>query len=657
MQTKALYIDFTKVVLAALMITILLTPTAVQAVQTGDTTATLSHAELNQYLGNFIPAMMDSLNIPGFVVVITRSDSILFSKGFGYADIANNQPAHPDSTIWRVASISKVVTATAVMQLVEKGQLDLDTDINNYLKNVEIPNTFDKPITLRHLLTHTTGLDDRYINKSFRNREDLPPLETFIADILPDRIFPPGQVYTYSNIGNAMAALVVEDVTGVDFNTYCRNHIFKPLGMRRTSFTILDEQMQNRLYHAYYSENNQLKEAPFDYLGDYPAGQLLTTGSEFARFIISHLNNGVYKDIRILDSSTVEAMHRTQFTHHPKLNGSVGFGFHLTQEHGNLVSRHGGGYVGLSTRMWLLPEHDLGLFMAANKSDFAIIDSVSHFVVRRYFGNKKSDTVSYPLTNLPQFDPNVETYTGYYRGTRYSHHDITKLFLLAGYGGEVKIWENEKGMLMMYDHNHEERRLIQIEPNVFRSVDDDYHIAFERDEAGQPKFLYTHGTGALEKVPGFYSVAWQRQLFLWINLFFLFTLTGGLIYLIIPAKWKPSGKGRTQTAYLLRHQMLIAGLFVLYPLLLILDLTVIHPAYELMQVGLAYGIPAEMYVIQLLPLATLFTLAIMTNRLILNRKNKEMPIFVKTESILFLAISLFYLHILTYWNAIGFNFG
>lgn len=178
------------------------------------------------WFDSIVPVKLNETNAPCLVVSVTHADSIVFKAGYGYADLENKVPADPDKTIWRLASISKVVTGTAVMQLAEQGLVDLDRDVNDYLKDLEIPEDYNQPVTLRHLLTHTAGFDDRYIGKSFRTKAQLPPLRDFIRDILPDRIHPPGRVYTYSNVGNALMAVVVEDVTGTDFNDYCTRNIF-----------------------------------------------------------------------------------------------------------------------------------------------------------------------------------------------------------------------------------------------------------------------------------------------------------------------------------------------------------------------------------------------------------------------------------------------
>lgn len=605
---------------------------------------TLAHKSMNQK------------HVPGLVVSVMNTDSILFSKGYGFADLAEKRKADPDQTIWRLASISKVVTGTAVMQLVEAGQADLDEDINNYLQDFRIPEKFGKAVTLRHLLTHTAGFDDRYLNKSFRTEEEWLPLKQFVAEILPERIFPPGEIYSYSNVGNALAAVVVEDISGQEFNNYCIEHIFLPLGMKRTNFR-LSRELKKDLYTGYGRENDGYREYPFDFLGDYPAGQLLSTANEFARFMICHLNGGIYDSVRILSEETVREMHAPQFKHHPKLGGAVGYTFHMNRENGRKLLRHSGGYMGLATRMWLIPEENIALFMACNTGGTGIMHDLSHAFMDSFFPEKKDAEGKYPLENLPEYDKDVDKYTGYYRGTRYTHTDFTKAFLLSGMVGEVKIRKNDKGMLMMHDWDGDIRRMIQVKPGLFRSIDDDYHMAFRLNKEGEPTFLFTSGTHALEKVPYLLSIDFHRMLIaIILGIFFLLLLVR-LARLIWPKKWKTHREWPEGQKCMRRQSNIIAALFLLHWIFMGLVLFVIIPPYELFQTGLSYGLPWSMYLVQLLPLMAAILLLVLIFRYFQNIGNSEVSGWAKVFYAFYILIVIVYLLMLNYWNLLGFKFG
>ncbi len=608
-----------------------------------------------RFFDSLVPQQMQETHVPGLVVSVVRGDRILFEKGYGAADIQRRQAVDPQQTIWRLASISKVVTATAVMQLVEQGKLDLDRDVNAYLKTFQIPEKFGKPITLRELLTHTAGFDDRYIGKSFRTQAERPPLREFVKKLLPARIFPPGEVYVYSNLGLALAALVVENVSGQDFNDYCRQHIFLPLGMKETSFR-LDPALKNHLYQGYIFQNGNFKAVPFDFLGDYPAGQLLSTASEFSRFMICQLNDGMLDGVRILSPKTVTRMQSTQFTENPRLNGSIGFVVDIFQVDGNKVVAHDGGYLGTATRMWLLPGQKTGLFMATNIMNMGAIQKVSYAFVKRFFDQTQPPKVKYPLDSLPAYDPHVAKFTGFYRLARYAHSDITKMGVLTSHGIELPIWKNNQGMLMMYNLYGKPRRMIQVQPGVFQSIDDDYSIAFHLDRNGNPTFLFTSGTGAFEKVPAFYTIRIQRLLLGALLAFFVL-----ILLLRKGTRFLPSGRWKERNLSV-QHRKIrktsswTASLFLLQWLGLGLALFVVRPAYETFTIGLAYGVGPVLYVVQVIPFVAILFLIFTGIHFvkILKEKNSSWKIGVFYG--LFILSALLYLVLLNYWNLLGFRF-
>src|SRR6516162_7258967 len=132
--------------------------------------------DLEAFFDGVLNVQLESKHIAGAVVAVVVGDKLVFSKGYGYADIAERKKVDPEKTMFRIASISKLFTWTAVMQQIEEGKLDIDTDVNTYLKDVKIPDAFDKPITLKHLLTHTPGFDDVVIGRFAHKPEEVRPL-------------------------------------------------------------------------------------------------------------------------------------------------------------------------------------------------------------------------------------------------------------------------------------------------------------------------------------------------------------------------------------------------------------------------------------------------------------------------------------------------
>src|SRR5205809_3067196 len=195
----------------------------------------LTKADFETFLDALIPSQLRNRNIAGAVVSVVKDGQVLFQKGYGYADFEAKKPVLPEQTLFRPGSISKLFTATAVMQLVEQGKLDLDRNVNDYL-DFTIPKTYPEPVTLRQLLTHTAGFEETLKNLFVAHENEIKPLRTYLLNQIPARIFPPGKVPSYSNYGFTLAGYIAERVSGEEVERYIDNHILKPLRMTNSTF-------------------------------------------------------------------------------------------------------------------------------------------------------------------------------------------------------------------------------------------------------------------------------------------------------------------------------------------------------------------------------------------------------------------------------------
>ncbi len=157
----------------------------------------ITNEDVGAFFDGFIPLQIGQANIAGAVVAIVKDGALVFAKGYGYADTAKKTQISPEMTLFRAGSISKLFTWTAVMQQVEQGKLDLDRDVNDYL-DFKIPPAFDKPITLRDIMTHRTGFEETVKDLIVGSPEDLHPLSQYLQSHMPSRIFPPGMTPAYS---------------------------------------------------------------------------------------------------------------------------------------------------------------------------------------------------------------------------------------------------------------------------------------------------------------------------------------------------------------------------------------------------------------------------------------------------------------------------
>ena len=168
-------------------------------------------------------------------MLVMKDGNVLLQKGYGFADVKTRRAVDPAATIFRLASISKLFTWVSVMQLVEQGKLNLDTDVNSYL-DFRIRPAFDRPITLRNLMTHTGGFEEVIDDIILTDPKKAVSLRDDLIHNQPMRLFPPGEIPAYSNYGVGLASYIVQRASGEPFEQYVRQHIFLPLGMTHSSF-------------------------------------------------------------------------------------------------------------------------------------------------------------------------------------------------------------------------------------------------------------------------------------------------------------------------------------------------------------------------------------------------------------------------------------
>ena len=651
MKIGYLFLNKHQLILLALFLSLIIGPRTPAQIKT-ESIPSFTKENIEPFLDSLITSLMKEQNIIGCGISIVNDSSIAFSKGYGYSDLENKKLVDPQRTLFRTASVCKIVVATTMIMLKEKGLIDFNTDINKYLKKFKVENKFGKPITVAHLLTHTAGFDDFYIGKSARSETESIPLGELLQKRLPEQIMPPGEVYSYSNMGMALAALLVEDITRKDFEEYVIENLFLPLGMEKSSFRIKEE-FKEEIYKGYVYINGKQIEFPFDFLNDYPAGQMLTTVNEFSNFMIMQLQRGKFNGKQIVDNALMEEMQSAQFTHHPKLHTASGYGFMIEKYSGTKLLSHGGGYPGILTLLRLFPELHLGVFIAINGYNSNLNEIVSNEIMNKFFPYSKPESkIKYPITNLPEYDKNVNRFVGDYRFTRYSRNEITKIGLLLGLtGNELPIRKNDKGMLLMNDFYGKERRLIQIEPLFFQSIDDDYYIKFRENASGNITHLFTDGITALEKTPLLYTIKTQRIIFLAVTLIFTLAALSGL-YLSIKSKLKKSVITKSKLFILIET---ISNVYLIYLLVFGLIMNVITNPLEQL-IGFPYGMPWYFYLLQILPFIFIVLTLWFTFKFIVEIKRGSMSKVAIPLYAVFLLVCITSVWFMNTWNLIGFKF-
>jgi CubicO group peptidase (beta-lactamase class C family) len=301
----------------------------------------LTPGDLEAYLDGMMPYALEQGAIAGAVVTVVANRQVVLSKGYGYADVARKLTVDPERTLFRAGSVSKLFTWTAVLQLVDAGKLDLDQDINAYL-DFKIPPAWGRPVTLRNLMTHTAGFEEADKRIFFANRRTQVPLEDYIKSWTPARIFPPGEVSAYSNYGAALAGYIVQRISGQPFEDYVAQHLFAPLGMTHSTFAQpLPARLESDMSLGYSSASDAPQ--PFELVGPSPAGALSITGTDMARFMIAHLENGEYGPARILQADTAVLMHKPAYrsVSAPQIN-PMALGFYCEDRNGRRIIGHEG---------------------------------------------------------------------------------------------------------------------------------------------------------------------------------------------------------------------------------------------------------------------------------------------------------------------------
>jgi CubicO group peptidase (beta-lactamase class C family) len=327
-------------------------------------------AALEAFVDGLVEPLMAANNSPSGVVVIAHNGEQIFAKGYGFEDVEKQTPVDPAQTLFRPGSVSKLCTWISVMQLVEQGKLDLDTDVNTWLKNFQIAKTFDKPITLRDIMTHTSGFEDGALGYLIITDPDrIVPLDESMERYQPERVNPPGTHTAYSNYATSLAGLIVQNVSGTRFQDYVQQHIFDPLDMQHSSFIEpLPPQLAEHMAKSYKVEAGSFAEQPFEIISNFaPAGAESATATDMVRFGQAILNGGELDGQRILGADTLKLMLTRAFSHDDRLMG-MALGFYEEEHNGVRLVGHGGDTQYFHSYLGVDQAHDLTFFVSFGAS-------------------------------------------------------------------------------------------------------------------------------------------------------------------------------------------------------------------------------------------------------------------------------------------------
>jgi CubicO group peptidase (beta-lactamase class C family) len=486
-----------------------------------ETSATPQPGDLNDigameaYVDGVMNSSMRSNHVAGAVVSILRSDEVILAKGYGYSNVETRTAVDPATTMFRIGSVSKLFTYTALMQLHERGKLDLDADIQDYLGDLKIPDTFPEPILVKNLFTHTAGFEDRILGLFAKDEEKAISYEQLFSTELPERVRKPGLVSSYSNHSLGVAGLIIENISGMSWPEYIKVNILDPLGMyNTTAYQPVPERLASSISTGYRWVDGVFRPQPFTFVPLASAGTMSASALDMMRFMRAQFNGGIVDGNRILSESTLAQMHSPLYNSHDSLDPWL-YGFHVGTSRGQTTIGHDGGTATFFTNFLLLPDKKLGLFVSTNSvGGGKVMGDVSIALLERYFPFEPQIT---PMTQ----PSNLESIVGSY-GT-YRHPFTTALKLVRALS-EVRIMKFAQGRIKIVRAGSDPKFATEIEPMVFQIDDSNTKVVFDIDEFGQQRMFIGSTSSSFYKLGPLDTLQSHILLLVICMLFFLWVL-------------------------------------------------------------------------------------------------------------------------------------
>ncbi|MEQ3549654.1 serine hydrolase domain-containing protein [Pseudonocardia nematodicida] len=397
-------------------------------------TAELTATDVESWLDGLVPAALTRSGIAGGVVTVVQDGQLLTARGYGDAHLGDGngdgrEPVDPERTLFRVGSVSKVLTATAVLQQVEQGRIDLDADVREHL-DFALPLRFDQPVTMRHLLTHTAGFEE--VIDGLIAFDDRPTdLRAALATAPPEQVFSPGTTPAYSNYGYGLAGYVVERVSGVGFDDYVQRNILEPAGMTGSSVAQpLPPELRERLSGAFATSAGP--PMPFETIGAAPAGSLTASGTDMARFATALM------DGRLLAPETTALMQEPGLG--PETLGTLAgsprmaLGLFDESRNGRRILGHGGDTVFFHSHLQLYPDARTAVFVSLNSAGAGadtldLRNAVLDGFADRYFPAERPPAAPASGTGTPE---RAAAFAGRYESARASFSTFASAVSLTG---------------------------------------------------------------------------------------------------------------------------------------------------------------------------------------------------------------------------------
>lgn len=445
-----------------------------------------AEAELREFFDMHVTKLMDEHQVAGAVVGATDGERTLFQKGYGMADVEKGLAADPAATRFRPGSITKLFTWTAIMQLEERGLLELSDPVEQHL-DFDLPDTFDEPVRIIDLMNHTPGFEDRMIGLMVTDKKYRTPLGQLVREDIPRRVRPPGEESSYSNYGSMLAGYIVERISGLSYPQYIREHIFKPLGM--SASTMLQpppERSGLSPAKGYAVSGDHFVEQPFEYVNGAPAGALSSTAADMLRFYRAYLGAGTGPEGSILEAETVRRMRRSSFRHDPRANG-MAHGFIEMGQGPYPVLGHGGDTIFFHSLSGYLPTKGWAYFISTNTAT----GSALAFTLQQRLLNKFHPVPEGAGLAQEELAVNLQEYTGRFTMDRRSESDPTQIMGLFAAIKPV-VSEGGDGLFISSILDPEGSTYVPVAKDLFQQRDGGMQVVFLRDGRDRVKAVYSN---------------------------------------------------------------------------------------------------------------------------------------------------------------------
>lgn len=425
---------------------------AIQDIESGIDTV------MDQYIGK---------TVPGASIVVVKDDEIVFSKGYGYADIDKKIRMDAKTTILEPGSVSKLFTWTSVMQLVEQGKIDLNADIGTYLPEGFMDRSFSDKVTMIDLMNHMAGYEEHAEGMMLENPNELLTLEEYLSTgTQPKQVYQPRTTLAYSNYSTNIAGYIVERVSGMKFQDYVQTNIFEPLEMTPATFenhyNTMSEITKNKAI-GYLVNDEEFTALPPLYISDIPAGSLNTTAQNMAHFMMAQLNySGTGQYNLFASPETLKQMQTNTFSYSENMPGNA-HGFWENISTGKRALEHGGNTQGFTSRLLLVPEDNFGVCILTNagsEMSGAIYESIYTLLGEELFATK-------PMAS----ESHVDDVVGVYTTTRTFRSNVMSMINLVQDSSSIVKNNDRGGIDVSIPEMNITMSFVEIKPYYFERVD------------------------------------------------------------------------------------------------------------------------------------------------------------------------------------------